>query len=37
MERSHRLEFGIERVIDDKSSLEGAAFLTRLSGAVSDY
>jgi hypothetical protein len=26
MDRSHRLEFGIERVIDNRSSLEGAAF-----------
>jgi hypothetical protein len=26
MDRSHRLEFGVERVIDNRSSLEGAAF-----------
>jgi hypothetical protein len=26
MDRSHRLEFGIERVLDNKSNLEGAAF-----------
>jgi hypothetical protein len=26
MDRSHRLEFGIERVIDNRSSVEGAAF-----------
>lgn len=32
MERSHRLEFGIERVIDNKSSLEGTAFFDTTSG-----
>lgn len=32
MERSHRLEFGIERVIDDKSSVEGAAFFDTTVG-----
>lgn len=32
MERSHRLEFGVERVIDDKSSLEGAAFFDTTVG-----
>ena len=26
MDRSHRLEFGVERVIDNKSNLEGTAF-----------
>jgi hypothetical protein len=26
MDRSHRLEFGVERVLDNKSNLEGAAF-----------
>src|SRR5258705_6125422 len=26
MDRSHRLEFGIERVLDNKSNLEGTAF-----------
>ncbi|MEP6569963.1 MAG: carboxypeptidase-like regulatory domain-containing protein [Acidobacteriota bacterium] len=26
MDRSHRLEFGVERVIDNKSNLEGSAF-----------
>ena len=31
MDRSHRLEFGIERVIDDKSNLEGAAFFDTTS------
>jgi hypothetical protein len=32
MDRSHRLEFGIERVIDNKSTLEGAAFFDTTSG-----
>jgi len=32
MERSHRLEFGIERVIDDKSNLEGLAFFDTTVG-----
>jgi carboxypeptidase family protein len=32
MERSHRLEFGIERVIDDKSNLEGTAFFDTTVG-----
>ena len=32
MERSHRLEFGIERVIDDKSNFEGTAFLDTTVG-----
>ena len=35
MDRSHRLEFGVERVIDNKSNVEGAAFLdTTLSRGV---
>ena len=35
MDRSHRLEFGVERVIDNKSNLEGAAFFdTTLSRGV---
>ncbi|HEY0431449.1 MAG TPA: carboxypeptidase-like regulatory domain-containing protein, partial [Pyrinomonadaceae bacterium] len=32
MDRSHRLEFGIERVIDGKSNLEGTAFFDTTSG-----
>jgi hypothetical protein len=32
MDRSHRLEFGIERVLDNKSNLEGAAFFDTTSG-----
>jgi hypothetical protein len=32
MDRSHRLEFGVERVIDNKSNLEGAAFFDTTSG-----
>lgn len=32
MDRSHRLEFGIERVIDDKSNLEGTAFFDTTVG-----
>jgi len=32
MERSHRLEFGIERVIDGKSNLEGTAFFDTTIG-----
>lgn len=32
MDRSHRLEFGIERVIDNKSNLEGTAFFDTTSG-----
>lgn len=32
MDRSHRLEFGIERVIDNRSSLEGTAFFDTTSG-----
>ena len=32
MERSHRLEFGVERVVDDKSSLEGTAFFDTTVG-----
>ena len=32
MERSHRLEFGLERVIDDKSNLEGTAFFDTTVG-----
>lgn len=35
MDRSHRLEFGIERVLDNKSNLEGTAFFdTTLNRAV---
>jgi hypothetical protein len=32
MDRTHRLEFGIERVIDNKSNLEGSAFFDTTSG-----
>jgi len=32
MERSHRLEFGVERVIDNKSNLEGTAFFDTTLG-----
>jgi hypothetical protein len=32
MDRSHRLEFGIERVLDNKSNLEGAAFFDTTTG-----
>jgi hypothetical protein len=32
MDRSHRLEFGIERVIDNKSNVEGTAFFDTTSG-----
>lgn len=32
MDRSHRLEFGIERVLDNNSSLEGTAFFDATSG-----
>lgn len=32
MDRSHRLEFGLERVIDNKSSVEGAAFFDTTLG-----
>lgn len=32
MERSHRLEFGVERVLDNNSSLEGTAFFDTTSG-----
>jgi len=32
MDRSHRLEFGIERVIDNKSNFEGTAFFDATSG-----
>ena len=31
-ERSHRLEFGVERVIDDASSVEAAAFFDTVDG-----
>ena len=35
MDRSHRLEFGVERVLDNKSNLEGTAFFdTTLNRAV---
>jgi hypothetical protein len=32
MDRSHRLEFGVERVLDNKSNLEGAAFFDTTLG-----
>lgn len=32
MDRSHRLEFGIERVLDNRSNLEGAAFFDTTLG-----
>jgi hypothetical protein len=32
MDRSHRLEFGIERVLDNKSNFEGTAFFDTTSG-----
>ncbi len=32
MDRSHRLEFGIERVLNNRSNLEGAAFFDTTSG-----
>ena len=32
MDRSHRLEFGIERVIDNKSNVEGTAFFDTTLG-----
>lgn len=32
LERSHRLEFGIERVLDNKSSIEATAFFDTTSG-----
>jgi hypothetical protein len=32
MERSHRLEFGVERVIDNRSNLEATAFFDTTSG-----
>lgn len=32
MERSRRFEFGVERVVDDKSSFEGTAFFDMTSG-----
>lgn len=32
MDRSHRLEFGVERVIDNRSNFEGAAFFDTTSG-----
>jgi hypothetical protein len=32
MERSHRLEFGVERVIDNNSSLEASAFFDTTTG-----
>jgi hypothetical protein len=32
MERSHRLEFGVERVIDNKSNLETSAFFDTTTG-----
>lgn len=32
MERSHRLEFGVERLIDESSSVEATAFFDTISG-----
>jgi hypothetical protein len=32
MERSHRLEFGVERVLDESSSVEATAFFDTISG-----
>ena len=32
MDRSHRLEFGVERILDNKSNLEGAAFFDTTLG-----
>ncbi|MDQ1729563.1 MAG: hypothetical protein QOD33_1688 [Pyrinomonadaceae bacterium] len=32
MDRSHRLEFGVERVLDNNSNLEGVAFFDTTSG-----
>ena len=32
MERSHRLEFGVERVLDNNSNLDGTAFFDTTSG-----
>ncbi len=32
MDRSHRLEFGVERVLDNKSNFEGTAFFDTTSG-----
>jgi hypothetical protein len=32
MDRSHRLEFGVERVLDNKSNFEGSAFFDTTSG-----
>ena len=32
MERSHRLEFGVERVLDESSSVEATAFFDTVSG-----
>jgi hypothetical protein len=32
MDRSHRLEFGVERVLDNKSNFEGTAFFDATSG-----
>lgn len=32
LERSHRLEFGVERVLDSSSSVEASAFLDAVSG-----
>lgn len=32
MERSHRLEFGVERIIDESSSVEATAFFDTFSG-----
>ena len=32
MDRSHRLEFGVERILDNKSNLEGSAFFDTTSG-----
>ena len=32
MERSHRLEFGVERILDENSTVEATAFFDTLSG-----
>ena len=32
LERSHRLEFGVERILDENSSVEATAFFDTVSG-----
>ena len=32
MERSHRLEFGVERVVDNESNFEATAFFDTTTG-----